>query len=447
MKHIEIIKSINQLDCKYIIAGISGGPDSMPLLHMLINNTYKKIICAHINHNIRKESETEEKYLQEYCKNNNIIFETIKIKKYTENNLENEARKKRYTFFEEILQKYNSKYLVLAHHGDDLIETILMKIIRGSNIEGYAGIKTYSKHKNYIIIRPLLTLTKEDLIKYNYENKIKYFVDNSNTDEKYTRNRIRKNILPELKNEDKNIHLKFLKYSNTLQEYNDYIEDLTNEKLKDIYINNTIYIDKIKKEHNLIQKNIIYYILKDIYNNEEDIIKFKNIEDILKLINNKKPNIELDLPKNYKAVKEYNKMYIKKGTKSNENFIIEFKECVKIDNLVIKKIETSDTDGNDICRLNSNNIALPLYIRNKKDGDKISLLGTDGTKKIKEIFIENKIPINKRNSYPILVDKNDNILWIPNIKKSKYNVKKNEIYDIILTCYEEREEQCEKENK
>ena len=165
------------------------------------------------------------------------------------------------------------------------------------------------------------------------------------------------------------------------------------------------------------------------------------------MINNKKPNIELDLPKNYKAVKEYNKMYIKKGTKSNENFIIEFKECVKIDNLVIKKIETSDTDGNDICRLNSNNIALPLYIRNKKDGDKISLLGTDGTKKIKEIFIENKIPINKRNSYPILVDKNDNILWIPNIKKSKYNVKKNEIYDIILTCYEEREEQCEKENK
>ena len=447
MKHIEIIKSINQLDCKYIIAGISGGPDSMALLHMLINNTNKKIICAHINHNIRKESETEEKYLQEYCKNNNIIFETIKIKKYTENNLENEARKKRYTFFEEILQKYNSKYLVLAHHGDDLIETILMKIIRGSNIEGYAGIKTYSKHKNYIIIRPLLTLTKEDLIKYNYENKIKYFVDNSNTDKKYTRNRIRKNILPELKNEDKNIHLKFLKYSNTLQEYNDYIEDLTNEKLKDIYINNTIYIDKIKKEHNLIQKNIIYYILKDIYNNEEDIIKFKNIEDILKLINNKKPNIELDLPKNYKAVKEYNKMYIKKGTKSNENFIIEFKECVKIDNFVIKKIETSDTDGNDICRLNSNNIALPLYIRNKKDGDKISLLGTDGTKKIKEIFIENKIPINKRNNYPILVDKNDNILWIPNIKKSKYNVKKNEIYDIILTCYEEREEQCEKENK
>ena len=142
MKHIEIIKSINQLDCKYIIAGISGGPDSMALHHMLINNTNKKIICAHINHNIRKESETEEKYLQEYCKNNNIIFETIKIKKYTENNLENEARKKRYTFFEEILQKYNSKYLVLAHHGDDLIETILMKIIRGSNIEGYAGIKT-----------------------------------------------------------------------------------------------------------------------------------------------------------------------------------------------------------------------------------------------------------------------------------------------------------------
>ena len=118
-----------------IVRGWSAGPDSIALLHYLKNNTKNKLICAHINHNIRKESKTEEKYLSNFCKENNIIFETHKIEKYTENNFENEARKKRYAFFKQILKKYNTKYLFLAHHGDDLIETILMKINRGSNLE------------------------------------------------------------------------------------------------------------------------------------------------------------------------------------------------------------------------------------------------------------------------------------------------------------------------
>ena len=97
--------------------------------------------------------------------------------------------------------------------------------------------------------------------------------------------------------------------------------------------------------------------------------------------------------------------------------------------------------------MNSKKIKLPLYLRNKKNGDSISLLGTKGHKKIKDIFIENKIPLSQRNSYPLLVDSDDNVLWIPNLKKSKYNVKKNEIYDIILTSYNESEEKNEKENK
>ena len=126
----------------------------------------------------------------------------MKIDKYIENNFENEARKKRYDFYEEILNKYNSNKLFLAHHGDDLIETILMKIIRGSNIEGYAGIKYQSNVKNYQIIRPLIKVTKEDIIKYNKDNNIKYYIDSSNNNTNYTRNRIRKNILPLLKKED-----------------------------------------------------------------------------------------------------------------------------------------------------------------------------------------------------------------------------------------------------
>ena len=157
----ELLKNYNNIKDKYIIVGVSAGPDSMALLHMLKNNLKNKIVCAHINHNVRKESDEEELYLKEFCERNDIIFESMKIENYHKNNFENEAREKRYAFYEKILKKYKSHYLFLAHHGIDLIETILMKIKRGSNLEGYAGIREVSTLDNYKIIRPLLSLTKE----------------------------------------------------------------------------------------------------------------------------------------------------------------------------------------------------------------------------------------------------------------------------------------------
>ena len=442
-----IVKEIDNYSDEYIVVGVSSGPDSMALLHILQNNTKKKIVCAHINHNVRKESFDEELYLKKYCEDNSLIFESTKIKTYTEKNFENEARTKRYAFYEEILKKYNSHYLFLAHHGDDLIETILMKLIRGSNLEGYAGIKTYSKQKDYTIIRPLLSLTKKDILDYNKKFNIKYYNDITNLDTTYTRNRYRLNILPLLKKEDKSVHLKFLKYSNTLQEYYNYIEDITKEKIDYIYKSNTIDITKLNNEHPFIRKNIIFYILSNIYNNEANIIKDKHIDSILYLTTSNKPNMIINLPKKYIAKKEYEYIYIGKSKDTSTNYLIKLDDYNKIDNLIIKKVDSIETDGNDVCRLNSKNIKLPLYLRNKKNGDHISVLGLNGKKKVKDIFIEEKIPKDLRDSYPLLVDNDDNILWIPFIKKSKYNVKKNELCDIILTSYKEREEHNEEKNK
>ena len=191
MNFTNIFKKYTNIPCNYIVVGVSGGPDSMALLHMLQNNLDKKIVCAHVNHNVRKESEEEELYLKNYCAVNKITFETIKITNYTQNNFENEAREKRYAFYREVLNKYNSNHLFLAHHGDDLVETVLMKISRGSNIEGYAGIKEVSIVDNIYIIRPLLYFTKDELIKYNKDNNIKYYIDKTNEDINYTRNKYR----------------------------------------------------------------------------------------------------------------------------------------------------------------------------------------------------------------------------------------------------------------
>ena len=423
----------------YVVIGVSAGPDSMCLLDLLQKKTTKIVVC-HINHNVRKESIEEEEYITKYCQDKNIILEKTTINNYQENNFENEARKKRYMFYEEILKKYNSKTLLLAHHGDDLIETILMKISRGSNLEGYAGIKEISNVKNYQIIRPLLKYTKEDIINYNKSNNIKYYNDSSNQSTNYTRNRYRLNILPLLKKEDKNIHKKYLKYSKTLIEYDDYIKREVKRNINNVYKDNIINIDNLNKLDTFLIKNILYNIMNNIYQNKNNIITDKHIQNIISLLNNTKPNIKIDLPNNKEIVKEYNKLIIKDKTSDIKNYKIEFNDKIEIENLIIEKIESEDDDSNSVCRLNSKDITLPLYIRNREDGDYIILKGRNNRKKIKEIFIEKKLPLKKRNNYPLLVDSNNNIIWIPNIKKSKFCNKKSENYDIIIRCNERKED-------
>lgn len=423
----------------YVVIGVSAGPDSMCLLDLLQKKTTKIVVC-HINHNVRKESIEEEEYITKYCQDKNIILEKTTINNYQENNFENEARKKRYMFYEEILKKYNSKTLLLAHHGDDLIETILMKISRGSNLEGYAGIKEVSNVKNYQIIRPLLKYTKEDIINYNKSNNIKYYNDSSNQSTNYTRNRYRLNILPLLKKEDKNIHKKYLKYSKTLIEYDDYIKREVKRNINNVYKDNIINIDNLNKLDTFLIKNILYNIMNNIYQNKNNIITDRHIQNIISLLNNTKPNIKIDLPNNKEIVKEYNKLIIKDKTSDIKNYKIEFNDKIEIESLIIEKIESEDDDSNSVCRLNSKDITLPLYIRNREDGDYIILKGSNNRKKIKEIFIEKKLPLKKRNNYPLLVDSNNNIIWIPNIKKSKFCNKKSENYDIIIRCNERKED-------
>lgn len=423
-----------------LIIGCSAGPDSMALLHYLKNNTTNPLIVAHINHNIRKESKEEEKYLYTFCQDNNITFEKMKIEKYTENNFENEARNKRYDFYEHLLKKYNTPYLFLAHHGDDLVETILMKISRGSNLEGYAGIKEVSKKKDYYIIRPFLEYTKQDLIEYNKRYNLKYYIDKSNEDTTYTRNRYRHNILPLLKIENPNIHKQFLKYSQTLLEYNTYLEEESQNIYPQIINNNTLDIKVLNSYHPFLQKNLLYKFLNTYYNNEPNIIKEKHIEDILNMIASKKPNLTINLPNDKIARKSYEYLYLESNRNNfNPQYKMPLQEINTIGNITIKQINSCNTNGNDICRLNSKDLKLPLYIRNRKPGDYIETKGLNGKKKIKEIFIENKIPQNLRDNYPILVDNDDQIIWLPNLKKSKFDSQNESFCDIILKYCEKEE--------
>ena len=142
-------------------------------------------------------------------------------------------------------------------------------------------------------------------------------------------------------------------------------------------------------------------------------------------------------PLNKILIKEYDKIYIKeKEATNNEEYKIIFEKELKVNNFIFKQEKDENLDGNNICRIKSNNIKFPLYFRNRKDGDYITLKTSNVRKKVKEIFIENKIPLSKRKNYPLLVDSNDTIIWIPNLKKSNLCYKKDENYDIIIKCIE-----------
>lgn len=419
-----------------IVVGCSTGPDSMALVDMLLKVRDKynlNIIVAHVNHNVRKESYDEAIFLKDYCSKNNLVFESMVIEEYGDDNFHNEARNIRYSFFDNIVHKYEANYLMTAHHGDDLMETILMRIVRGSNLNGYGGFRESVDMGDYKIVRPLIFYTKKELEDYDIRNNVKYYIDSSNSKDTYTRNRYRKYVLPFLKEEDKDVHRKFLKFSKTLEEASCFIDNVTNASIKRVVVNNKIQIDKFLLEDEFIQKEILYNFLSEFYHDDLILVCDRHIDLILNLIKSKKSNSFVNLPNDVIAKKEYNFFELKREIDVISGYEIEFNDYVLLpNNHNIKKIDYTDDNSNNICRLNSSEICMPLIVRSRRIGDRIIVKGLNGSKKLKDIFIDKKISISERDVWPIVLDSKGNVVWIPGIKKSKFDKKKSDTYDIIL---------------
>lgn len=422
-----------------IVVGVSGGPDSMALLYIL--NEFKNkmdlnIICAHVNHNKRKESEQEKIDLENYCKKNNITFEYIKVTNWGDDNFHNEARSVRYNFFEELVYNYGAKYLMTAHQGDDLIETILMRIVRGSTLKGYSGFSRIVDKGDYKIIRPLITVTKDEILKFDEKNGIQYAIDESNNEDHYTRNRYRHTVLPFLKQEEPNIHKKFLKFSETLLKNSNYIDSVANKEFNKVFQNGNLDIDKFKSLDPVIQTKIIYNILEKIYGDDLLIVGNAHVDLIFGLISSNKSNSVVHLPNNVIVVKSYNELTFSYDDDINNQYEIQIDEIVNLPNgKIIEKVDETNDTSNYTIKLNSKEVTLPLYVRNRRDGDKIKLKGLNAYKKVSEIFINEKIKTSDRNSWPVVLDSKEEIVWLPGLKKSNLDKKNTEEYDIILRYY------------
>jgi tRNA(Ile)-lysidine synthase len=441
-----------------VVVGVSGGPDSLALLHLLDQIKEKwnlKLVAAHVDHMFRGEQSKEEMlYVIDYCKEQSIICEAkqIDVSAYAiRHQLSSQvaARECRYKFFKEVLDKYQSRYLALGHHGDDQVETILMRMVRGSSGEALAGIQIKRKFHNGYIIRPLLTNTRDQILSYCREQSIMPMYDPSNEKTVYTRNRFRKHVLPFLKKENPLVHERFQHFSETLLEDETYLKVLTQEKMNTVLKRKErsaveIDIDRFKSLPLPLQRRGIQLILNYLYENIPSSLSSIHIESLLTLLSQDHPSGSLDYPGGLKVIRSY------------QNCLITFvhdevkKYCFEIDIPSVVKLPngykitcdlvsnvSSELNGNKSFLLNYKSLVGPLIVRTREQGDKIKLKGMNGRKKVKDIFIDEKIPLHSRYSWPIVEDGNGNILWLPGLKKSIYEADSSNKDEYVLLHYKE----------
>lgn len=278
-----------------IVVGVSGGPDSMTLLSILLKlkeEFHLKIYVAHVNHMLRENAIKDEEYVKEFCKKNNIeIFikkaNISEIAQKEKIGLEEAGRNIRYNFFEEVLKNTKSNKIAIAHNLNDRAETIIMNTLRGSGVSGLKGIE--AKRKKYI--RPLIEIERYEIEKYCIENKINPRHDESNDDNTYTRNKIRNIVIPYIKNEfNPNIIKTLNRLSEIIKEEDEYVQSETEKIFKEILLTdekNKIEFDprKFNEQEKVIQKNLILLAIKKVKGSIQGIEKV-NIDDIIKLCNN-----------------------------------------------------------------------------------------------------------------------------------------------------------------
>ncbi|KFZ26519.1 MAG: tRNA(Ile)-lysidine synthase [Candidatus Izimaplasma bacterium HR2] len=401
-----------------IVLALSGGVDSMVLFDILMNiNLNLKVILAHVNHNKREESKMEYEMLKKLANTNNIPFEGYEVEINDNSNFHDDSRNQRYAFFKVVAQKHKASKIVVAHHLDDQVETIIMRLIRGTSFIGYAGIPSVRRDRNISIVRPLMKVSKKDIRDYARDHEIMYYEDLSNNEDFYTRNRYRNKIIPLLRIENPNLNERIL-------QFRDYIEsaDVVLDRIKNVFIEkncvyNTVNLDQFNKLERIIKIKVLTHIINTATNNTLEI-KYEQYNSILKLCLSNNPNQSYSLGDNYTFRKEYDYIYIEKDmpfvkinleiNECGEYFISDNHSFIFSDN----KIEHKYTNYFELCY---NSVVFPLYLRNRKNGDKIKL--KVGTKKIKDILIDQKVPQSKRDKL-LLVSNKEFVLWIPGTKKS-----------------------------
>lgn len=410
------ITSLYSFESPYLLA-CSGGMDSVVLFHLLLEISPPSLMrVCHFDHGMREESSQEASFVEELCQGYQIPCRVEKSEKIPRS--EEEARRYRRAFFLKTAKSFQVQNIFLAHHQDDQIETLLLRLLRGTGLYALQGMaqKSLLDH-GVFLLRPLLPFTRREIQEECQKRNLVYREDASNKDPRYLRNRVRHELIPLLQDLSPRVDRSLIRLAQQAQTLPEIptLSDLSFQTLNVLpYWLRAVALKKYLEAH------------------LERMLDFDHIERILKSLSHGKPGDLLFLPKGYRLQRQFDRFLLS----SPFSTPIPFSECI----LGLgttgfwgsfwyavtwgeSELESSILGLKDQVewriQFNPDTIAFPLRFRRRRDGDRIQSIGLEGKRhEVKKLLMDAKIPQEQRAYFPLLVDAQENILWVPSLRKS-----------------------------
>lgn len=431
-----------------VVAAVSGGPDSMALLHLLHQISVKqdlRLICAHVNHGLRpEESAAEAKQVRAAAERLGIRFElgepdVIGYKKRHGLGTQAAARELRYRFLIETARRHGASAIALAHHADDQAETVLLHLLRGSGSSGLSGMRRVREQEGVRLVRPLLRFSKKTLVSFCDREGIRYVTDSSNAHTDYARNRLRLETLPELQTYNGRLVEALNRLADTLASEDDYLQEQTNlafEKCcssgkRGTELDTAAFAALPFALQRRLVKLILNYLSEP--GAETDFAKVEQIRR--KLVSPEDSTWTLDLGYGRTCTREYTRAFFRLGRpepaflraetfdrhpgirtlRFGESLGMIFREEREIPDLRALTALDREEAAFDADRLD-----YPLTVRSRLPGDRIELPRGAGTKKVKDLLIDEKIAPSERGLIPVVCDARGQVLWIAGLRRSNH---------------------------
>ncbi|MCD9026301.1 tRNA lysidine(34) synthetase TilS [Cohnella silvisoli] len=441
-----------------VVAAVSGGPDSMALLCLLKTMAEKvpfHIVVAHVNHQFRgAESDAEAEMVGRVAKEWGLAFEMaeLDIPNYiadTGMNAQTAAREKRYQFLKKVAEHYSSHILLTGHHADDQAETVLMRLIRGTGPGGLAGIPMRRKEEDLELIRPLLRITKCELLDYCKRNGVPYAVDSSNADRHYFRNEVRLGLIPVLEKFNPKLKASLVRLAEMAAADDDYMEAQTLEAFNEGVIPSgkgfRLERRRFRGLHVALQRRLIKLIL-NCSSNPRQMLDFKHIDEILAALSRERPSVtRLDIGDGWVMKREYDELYIGPSLPESLGFDYSAADTIKEieiaetgDRILLERLEgsaSSEPANRQQAYFDESQLKFPLRIRSRLPGDFMHPYGLNGTKKVQDMFVDAKLPRSRRDTLPLVVDGEGRVLWIPGMRRSRYALVTADTRTILRITY------------
>lgn len=426
-----------------IVVAVSGGPDSVCLLKIL--SQLQKwldigLVVAHLNHRLRpQEDEKESEFVANLAGSLNLDLVSDKASNMARAScasLEERARKIRYQFFEKVLHEYHAHKVAIGHNMNDQAETVLMHLLRGTGPTGLSGIPPI---REGLFIRPLINITRDEIHTYLVEKGTPFMIDSSNLEKRYLRNRIRLELIPFLLNYQPRLIQHLGELASLCRKENQLMEQQASMSLQMVTVNSTqrsldISLTSFRNLSTPLQYRVIRQAIKQV-KGELRRIDVGHIKTIVALANNPKPQTRLNLPESLMVKKTYERLRFSLGAEAEVadfSHNIESRGRFQIPeiNQVLSLVEVAKGDflGSSPSPYEAfvdlDMLKWPLRVRNFRPGDRLIPLGLNRFKKLKEVFIDKKIPSDQRKKIPILESRSD-IVWVGGIRiDDRYKVKR-----------------------